>query len=70
MNNYQRYCSKCGTKMEDEGRVQDYYDNYSPYLSYGITDLADGEPPDICQHIFTCPTCNNDDIVNITKTFK
>lgn len=60
-------CGKCGSDMEDKGRIQDYYDDYSPYLNYGLTDLQDGEPDDICQHIFCCPVCGYDKINNIKK---
>lgn len=55
--------------MDDCGRVQDYYDDYSPYLSYSITDTADDEPSGICQHLFTCPECGNDRVVNIKKEY-
>lgn len=62
-----KICSECGNLMEDRGRIQDYYDDYSPYLSYGITDVLDGEPGDICQHIFNCPICGHDKVDNIKK---
>lgn len=65
----QNICSKCGSIMKDGGRVQDFYDDYSPYLSYGITDIMDGEPDGICQHIFKCPVCGNDYVDNINKMF-
>lgn len=55
--------------MDDCGRVQDYYDDYSPYLNYSITDKADGEPPGICQHLFTCHNCGRDMAVNIKKVY-
>lgn len=62
-----KYCSKCGSLMKDDGRVQDYYDDYSPYLSYVLTDVLDGEPSGICQHIFTCTVCGKQDHNNINK---
>jgi len=62
-------CSYCNVAMKNGGRIQDFYDDYSPYLSYNITDLQDGEPNDICQHIFTCPVCGNDEVINIKKEF-
>lgn len=56
--------------MKDGGRIQDYYDDYSPYLSYYITDVMDDEPFYICQHIFTCPVCGYDYVINIRKIVK
>lgn len=53
--------------MKNGGRIQDFFDNYSPYLSYGLTDLCDDEPEGVCQHIFTCPQCGADNVVNISK---
>ena len=53
--------------MQDGGRIQDYYDDYSPYLNYSVTDVMDNEPSNICQHIFTCPMCGYDNVVNINK---
>lgn len=64
---YIKHCSRCGKIMNDKGRIQDYYDDYSPYLGYNITNLADNEPKDICQHIFTCPHCENDELVDIRR---
>lgn len=66
---YEKKCSKCMSYMMDRGRVQDYYDDYSPYLSYSITDIMDEEPANICQHIFACPVCEYDDVVNINKMY-
>jgi hypothetical protein len=61
------YCKRCSSNMRDGGRIQDYYDDYSPYLSYGITDVMDDEPSNICQHIYTCPQCGFDEVTNINK---
>ena len=53
--------------MEDRGRIQDYYDDYSPYLNYSVTDVMDDEPPEICQHLFVCTACYYDEVVNVRK---
>lgn len=55
---YIKYCPKCGHKMEILDREENYYDSYSPYLSYGITDKIDGVPENICVHITVCRNCN------------
>ncbi|HBM80278.1 MAG: hypothetical protein QME45_14475 [Clostridiales bacterium] len=61
------YCDECGNEMKNGGRIQDYYDDYSPYLNYNDTDIIDGEPYGICQHIYICPACGRDKTVNIRK---
>jgi Zn finger protein HypA/HybF involved in hydrogenase expression len=66
---YNVSCSRCSSSMKNGGRIQDFYDNYSPYLSYELTDIMDGEPSNVCQHIFTCPVCGSDSVVNIDKMY-
>jgi hypothetical protein len=62
---YMRYCPKCGEKMEILDRVENYYDDYSPYLSYELTDLNDGDINYICSHICLCSSCGNRGVVGI-----
>jgi len=51
-------CDKCGEIMEDKGIVQEYFDDYSPYLDMDITRKVDGAPADQCLHVFVCNRCN------------
>ena len=51
-------CSRCGEIMKDNGPIQEYFDEYSPYLDMNITKKVDGVPSDQCMHIFICPKCN------------
>lgn len=67
---YERNCSKCGAPMEVLDRIENYYDNYSPYLSYNITDMNDGDPFDICTHVLVCRNCNNKEILRIKNIVK
>ena len=53
-------CEKCGGIMEDRGAVQEYFDDYSPYLDLEITRKVDGVPRDQCLHVFGCDTCGTD----------
>lgn len=46
-------CPDCGNRMEARGAIQDYFDDYSPYLDKGITQQADGVEYNRCVHIFT-----------------
>lgn len=54
-----KYCPICGELMETGDRVENYYDDYSPYLSYELTDLNDGDPSNICSHVCFCLKCGN-----------
>jgi hypothetical protein len=53
--------------MDDAGRIQDFFDDYSPYLDNDITGLADGVSNDQCLHIFVCPRCGNDCRVAVNR---
>lgn len=50
-------CEKCGGAAEDIGAVRDYFDSYSPYLDFKITNKLNGVPPDQCLHVFRCRGC-------------
>ncbi len=50
-------CGQCGANMEDKGAIQEYFDDYSPYLDLDITRRVDGVPGDLCLHIFWCEAC-------------
>jgi hypothetical protein len=54
---YIKYCPRCGDKMSILDRVENYYDDYSPYLSYELTDLNDGNSERTCTHMSVCRTC-------------
>ncbi|KAB3529042.1 hypothetical protein [Alkaliphilus serpentinus] len=59
MASYLISCPDCGGPMEDSGVVQDFYDDYSPYLDRSITDKVDGAAEDECMHLFYCPSCDS-----------
>jgi len=51
-------CPVCGGTMSDEGVIQDFYDNYSPYLDMNIYE--DGyrcHDEKNCVHVFSCRHC-------------
>lgn len=60
-------CEICNAQMDDAGRIQDFFDDYSPYLDNDITGLADGVSNDQCLHIFVCPRCGNDCRVAVNR---
>ncbi|WP_242837237.1 hypothetical protein [Alkaliphilus transvaalensis] len=65
MNSYIVECPKCGGGMTARGAIQDYYDDYSPYLSKEITQQVDGVAHHCCLHIFFCEKCGADQRVPI-----
>ena len=37
-------CERCSQKMEDLGKISDYFDDYSPYMEIDWMRLEDGFP--------------------------
>ncbi len=54
-------CPECSRKMQDEGKVMDYFDDYSAYQEIEDMKLVDGYPDDRkahqCPHLFYCLAC-------------
>lgn len=57
------YCPQCGIKLEDWGRVEDFFEPYNPYLDIDI--VAMGEGPHRCVHLFKCPECSYDTRITV-----
>ncbi|MCM3706310.1 MULTISPECIES: hypothetical protein [Cytobacillus] len=59
-------CSSCGSRMEDSGRVMDFYDDYSAYMPIDQMKMEDGYPLDYkeeeCPHLLKCPSCGSDSV--------
>lgn len=62
-------CENCGETMRDMGTIQDFFDDYSPYLDTEITRKVDGVNSDQCLHLFNCPNCNADKrvVINLVE---
>ncbi|MTI96716.1 MAG: hypothetical protein FH749_14790 [Firmicutes bacterium] len=59
-----RFCPYCGGNLEDRGALQEFVDDYSPYLSQQLgEDLSGG---DECVHLYYCPRCQEDVRLRIT----
>jgi hypothetical protein len=60
------FCSCCQGKLEDQGKVTDYFENYSPYMEIDIMKRFDGYPTTFskheCVHLFYCPYCQNEEV--------
>lgn len=54
-------CPTCREEMSDQGRVMDYYDDYSAYMPIDQMKLEDGQYDDFetqkCPHLVYCPQC-------------
>jgi hypothetical protein len=64
-------CTHCGEQMVDSGRLIDFFDDYSPYMEIDLMKMEDGFPDtnsgQKCPHLYTCPSCHNDDVIFIKE---
>lgn len=59
-------CSNCKGKLNDAGRIMDYFDDYSAYLDIDITKQVDGFPTSVlnefCPHLYHCQRCGSEEV--------
>ena len=64
-------CPNCGNRLEDSGRLMDYFDDYSPYMPIDQMKLEDGYSMDAeqgqCPHLCKCQNCGHDEIKFINE---
>ncbi|MDP4171639.1 MAG: hypothetical protein Q8906_13585 [Bacillota bacterium] len=64
-------CGKCGNEMQDNGRVMDYYDGYSAYMSIDLMKLEDGFKDTYsgnkCPHLMHCHSCQEEYVLLIKE---
>jgi hypothetical protein len=60
-------CPICNSKMYDAGPIENFYDDYSPYLDQNITQAINKEDLHHCVHLFKCSKCKKDKRVSIFK---
>ena len=60
-------CENCGDIMIDQGRICNFYDNYSSYLDFDITEKIDNVDHTKCVHLYHCKSCDSDKRVAISK---
>jgi DNA-directed RNA polymerase subunit M/transcription elongation factor TFIIS len=69
--NIEASCSSCGSRLEDSGRVMDFYDDYSAYMPIDQMKMEDGYPRDYqqeeCPHLLKCPACGHDSVMFIKE---
>lgn len=58
LQSIRRFCPYCGQAMEERGALQDFIDDYSPYLSRELgEDLLQTKD---CVHLYYCSHCDMD----------
>ncbi len=65
------YCPICNNLLEDNGRIIDYFDDYSPYMEIDDMKKIDGFEQTLqennCAHIFSCKKCNFEQIALVIE---
>lgn len=61
MESMKFYCPMCNERLEDSGKITDFFDPYGHYNDDETVKMADGYPEtvqhELCPHLFYCPTC-------------
>ncbi|MGO4887515.1 hypothetical protein ACJ2A9_07155 [Anaerobacillus sp. MEB173] len=64
-------CEQCSKVLNDNGKIIDYFDDYSAYLDTDGMKKIDGYPNDLqqhqCPHLFYCDDCHKEAIVFIQE---
>nr|WP_284037419.1 hypothetical protein [Neobacillus sp. 114] len=64
-------CRDCGEPMLESGRLQDYYDDYSPYMEIELMKMEDGYADTYsenkCPHLYRCSACHKDEVIFIKE---
>lgn len=64
-------CPTCYGRMEEKGRVMDYFDQYSPYMPIDQLKMNDGYENNLlekkCPHLFFCENCETDTVMFISE---
>lgn len=57
--------------MVDEGKLSDFFDDYSPYMEIELMRLEDGFPTNFkegqCVHLLQCPECGRQETFTIQE---
>lgn len=64
-------CPNCKSQLEDQGKVTDYFDDYSSYMDIDIMKRVDGDPDSLenheCLHYFYCANCYHEDVKQVSE---
>lgn len=58
LSNVSKPCPFCGGEMEERGPLQEFIDDYSPYLSRELAANITGTR--YCVHLYYCSACDQD----------
>lgn len=65
------FCQKCSQQMEDQGKLSDYFDDYSPYMDIELMRLEDGIVNNYsnsqCVHLYKCFHCDEEEVTIIQE---
>ncbi|WP_335872055.1 hypothetical protein [Bacillus sp. 2205SS5-2] len=64
-------CSVCGEGMHNNGRMSDFYDDYSAYMDMETMKVVDEKNEnEECVHVFTCLNCSQSILrcISLTET--
>jgi len=65
------HCPDCGNAGEDQGKLSDYFDDYSPYVDSDGLKLENGYPADFkesqCPHVYYCKICRQEMVIFISE---
>ena len=59
LNQITAECRRCGAKLVDAGKIEDFRGPYSPYTAVDV--LQDFNAETQCVHLFYCPNCCYDE---------
>lgn len=71
MENLNKSCPTCDSKMMDGGKAVDYHGDYAPYIEADdaklIDGIADSHQNQQCVHLAICSVCNREEEVIVQE---
>ncbi|MBZ4687374.1 MAG: hypothetical protein PWQ96_201 [Clostridia bacterium] len=61
-------CPNCGALLQDNGPVNSFLGDYSPYQDSSLLDEGWGSKNNLgkaCVHLLSCPQCGKDKRINV-----
>ncbi|WP_156288668.1 hypothetical protein [Oceanobacillus salinisoli] len=65
-------CPNCQATLEDQGKITDYFDDYSAYMDIDMMKMFDGNRKSLedheCLHYFYCTNCQHEETRTISDS--